>query len=608
MPFLIRPMFRLWEEPRSVLQRAAVQRGVPGTRHLANRLAFPLTYLPTSEQVASLERQFGFAAGSIGDKAICAAGHGLAGYLGETFAVAHSIRYIRHLCPACVAADRADEELESQADARPWFRSFWALTAVTCCPFHGLRLVSRCDCGGTVAGLDGPLDYCARGHRARLSLEAVSPSELEAASYIIARLDGSHAIDSGLVLDSMTWPQAAKTALRIGLFKLHGREPPGLKGRPPIEIAGEAMGVGFEQLKRFPASFEQLLDELSAPAVRKRGGPVGRYGSRFYSYMQRDDEGHLEPLRTVFERHAGLAAAGMETVSRSQKTRRLWQEPLDASEMRRLRRVIRPPGEPRALTRREALDLCRPLGAVVPIGRIVSDLGFDPAVLKAVAGRRILLPAWNNRGLLRDWYYLQEAIELRQRVIALARPVDSLPAGAIRLHALTGFALKQSESLAAVLAGVVTPLRLAGVSAIGALAVERTDVEAIWSFSVGGRHVSLDSLSRANGMSRDLAAAACKRRLISTRNLRARKAVTTRQAEAFARRFASASALAAELGLSVRELQRHLDDKGCVPVISVIGGRLYERQPAFELAKDLAGSALNRARSARSDTDDREEV
>ena len=358
LPFVVKPLVREWEEPLGLLQRAAVQRRLAGTRILARRLGILLTVLPTKEQVERLEREFGAPAGSIAAKAVCAAGHGLAAIGGETFAVASSVRTIRHVCPSCLTADRANGGLEDDVAVRPWIRSFWGLAAVTCCPTHVERLTARCDCGAQLAGLHGRIDRCAAGHLIEPRVASVSADEVEAVRYIMARLDGSRAPGGELVVDGMTWPQAAKTILRFGLFKLHGREPPGLNGSLPVEVAGEAMGVGYRELKRFPRSFEELLDELSSPAQRKAGGPGGKYGNRFYGYMQRDGEGHLEPLRAVFEWHAGLADEDRVGASRSQDTRRLWETPLDADEVRRLRRRARlPPGTGR-LTRREALDLC----------------------------------------------------------------------------------------------------------------------------------------------------------------------------------------------------------------------------------------------------------
>ena len=380
--------------------------------------------------------------------------------------------------------------------------------------------------------------------------------------------------------------------LRIGLFKLHGRQPPGLKARLLVGEAGTAMGVGFEELKRFPASFDELLDELSTPAVRERGGPVGKYGSRFYSFMQRDGDGHLEPFRTRFEHHAGLAAKAADSSSRSQSTRKLWETALTGSETKRLRRLLDLPGGP-PLTRREALKRCHAADAVISIGHASVELRIGQDTAKELARRRVFGPTWSNHGLLHDWYYRQDIADFKERVMALARPVNDEPEDTLRLADFKHFALKVSGVLAATVDGVVKPLRIADEEDFDALIFSRSDVATIWNFSTGEERMEVANFRRAALLSTDLFSVALDRKLITVKTVLARRSIALKDVERFRRRYASARDLATAAGVPTGTLIRELDELGCEPLIKVRGGRLYKRASAERPRERLPGREVD---------------
>lgn len=575
----LKPLLRPSEDVVSLVQRVALQRNQPFER-MASRLGLthPFRLIPKESQVVGLERLFGAQPGAIADWALCAAGHGKATYRGEGFQAGAFVRPSGHLCPVCVAEDRSSAHLEDDPDLRPWLRSHWALHYFSACERHGVLLVPHCHCGEPFGAGVRSWDTCRKGHRAE-SIEPAraDPRELAASRYLHDRLlrTGSD-VDRGTpVLDRMGWPHAVRTMLRIGLFKMHGRHPPDVTGNIPNGRT-KAIAVGFDELRRFPQSFEGLLDELSAPELREAGGPAGTYGQRFYTYMMQQGADHLEDLRVVFERHAGRAPVkdGTSSMGKAQKVR---DERLSESEWVRLRSLVPVDGRSR-LTKAEAVRLCRTADAVVQTKGVCEMLGTTRHIFRALLVADALRPAWEDRDATRHWFYRSDVRGLLARLEAAAAPAPSLPRDATTLDRIHHHKVPIIGVVEALLAGRLTASRIEGESGLAAFFFSREQSKLLWTACAAGEDVvDVKLVKHEQKIAQNLMLAVTAGELLDARRFSARFVVDAKDAEAFAASYVSTSKLADEVRCTPKLVTRRLQAWGVEPAIQTDDGQLFRR-------------------------------
>lgn len=197
----------------------------------------------------------------------------------------------RRWCPHCLQES-------------PHHRVWWDLVPVTTCPFHGVELVTRCECDIPLRTIYHFIGHCRHGHE----LAAVETTPAEAGSlmvddYMVRRLLGvptiriAHLDDTPLEEVVNILEQTGRAILAPGTRLSRSRH----GGTRRHLLASGFAAVADEDLDR---AFHAALDRIASRdhAESKKWGLEKTYGELYV---------HL-----VKHRHSALASAMIESISR----------------------------------------------------------------------------------------------------------------------------------------------------------------------------------------------------------------------------------------------------------------------------------------------------
>ncbi|RXT51278.1 hypothetical protein B6S44_22000 [Bosea sp. Tri-44] len=216
---------------------------------------------------------------------------------------------IRRACPACYAEDKRAVEPYKRRLPRAWHRTWWDVTAVTACPVHYCRLISRCpQCSEPFDPGRGSIDRCPNNHDiSRFECVPADAQEVRSSAYIVGRLGGGPRINVP-ALDDMPLHWAIETMEVIGyaatersFVKQHGDS----RG-----ASSQSCGIGLSVVEDLGIAAPKLVAGLREGAHTVRGsGKQKAYGG-FDTWAFGLPDGALKRhLTKAIERD--MAAAGI---------------------------------------------------------------------------------------------------------------------------------------------------------------------------------------------------------------------------------------------------------------------------------------------------------
>lgn len=185
---------------------------------------------------------------------------------------------VRRACPACYAEDKQAAEPIKRRLPRAWHRTWWDVAAVTACPVHYCRLISRCpQCSEPFDPGRGSIDRCPNHHEiSRFECVPADAKDVRSSAYIVGRLGGGPRI-SVPALDDMPLHWAIETMEVLGyaetersFVKQHGDS----RG-----ASSQACGVGLSVVEDIATAAPGLVAGLRDGAHSVRGtGKEKAYG------------------------------------------------------------------------------------------------------------------------------------------------------------------------------------------------------------------------------------------------------------------------------------------------------------------------------------------
>lgn len=185
---------------------------------------------------------------------------------------------VRRACPACFAEDKKAAEPHKRRLPRAWHRTWWDVTAVTACPVHYCRLISRCpQCSEPFDPGRGTIDRCPNNHEiSRFECVPVDAQEVRASAYVVGRLGGGPRVNVP-VLDDMPLHWAIEAMEVLGyaaaersFVKQHGDS----RG-----ASSQLCGIGLSVVEDLGISAPKLVAGLREGAHTVRGsGKQKAYG------------------------------------------------------------------------------------------------------------------------------------------------------------------------------------------------------------------------------------------------------------------------------------------------------------------------------------------
>lgn len=520
----------------------------------------------------------------------------------------------RRWCPTCLAE-------------HPYHRSWWDVTAVGSCPFHGVELVTRCDCDKPMRHGEHPPAHCRVGHDLReVASRQVAADEAVVDHYIVHRLLGTGAHPHPL-LDSTSLGQAMQMMERIGRSQL--AEGLSIDDARKEYGIGLMMLVGYRALQDFPRSFRGYLDNLVARSPEEdRTSTLRTYGGFLY-WLKNNPDVHdgcalADLLTREIERHAeanvicptrmlvdGIPVAGVPA--------RTVAEELDLNTelMLRLARTtgfhvvedhpggnLMAPGDvERFFARVRSLESMEDAMSVLGVRRTVvielADLGhlayvcrpFDRNVpAKGKRGdkreRRLRDAQWNN------WYFEPGTAEaFMERLKALVVKDQKIPVGdLVDMYWPTMMFATRADVLKLVLDGTL-PLRGIDPETPGmrGLLVSKSEAQALMKRARREGH-PLRQAAPLAGMNYNQFLSCVNAGLVETTGSGTRLSVTDEAIEAFKAKYMRAMEVAEIFGVeSSRLVIRYLREHGITPFEcdGELGTTLYLREIAEPAARSL---------------------
>ena len=221
--------------------------------------------------------------------------------MGEVFNRRHFSAISKRWCPGCLAEAR-------------YHRVWWDIAPITTCPFHGVDLVSRCQCDASLRTVVHFHDHCRKGHDlALVSAPPAPPGSLLVDGYLVRRMLGQK--DHGLPhLDASSTEDVIELSAKLGRALLA----PGMKlqGSQKDENRRGLIAEGFAAISDIQGKLTAALDELSSRdhKVKRQWGVEKTYGG-FYSWLV----GYREsPARTAIIEAMSKHAAGITVLKGGQ--------------------------------------------------------------------------------------------------------------------------------------------------------------------------------------------------------------------------------------------------------------------------------------------------
>lgn len=220
---------------------------------------------------------------------------------------------VRRACPACYAEDKQATEPVKRRMPRAWHRTWWDVAAVTACPVHYCRLISRCpQCSEPFDPGRGSIDRCPNNHEiSRFECVPADAKDVRSSAYIVGRLGGGPRI-SVPVLDDMPLHWAIETMEVLGyaetersFVKQHGDS----RG-----ASSRACGIGLSVVEDIATAAPSLVAGLRDGAHSVRGtGREKAYGG-FDKWAEGLPDGVLKGhLTKAIERDMASAGIGRTT-------------------------------------------------------------------------------------------------------------------------------------------------------------------------------------------------------------------------------------------------------------------------------------------------------
>lgn len=185
---------------------------------------------------------------------------------------------VRRACPACFSEDKQAAEPYKRRLPRAWHRTWWDVAAVTACPVHYCRLVSRCpQCSEPFNPGRGAIDRCPNNHEiSRFECVPAEAQDVRSSAYIVGRLGGGPRI-SVPALDNMPLHWAIESMEVLGyaetkrtFVKQHGDS----RG-----ASSQACGIGLSVVENIATAGSGLVAGLRQGAHSVRGtGREKAYG------------------------------------------------------------------------------------------------------------------------------------------------------------------------------------------------------------------------------------------------------------------------------------------------------------------------------------------
>lgn len=198
----------------------------------------------------------------------------------------------RRACALCLADDVAKNPRDRLP--RAWHRAWWDVRPVTTCGIHGVELASACaTCGEKLSFRWADIRYCPNGHDLTLQ-KGIPASHLKGDRYVVGRLGGRQR-ESHPFLDGGSLGEAIDAMHLVGNAACDA-------GASPAQI----LEAGHSALKRWPTTFEGILDRLSSDADVGPGrwGAAATYGP-LHTRLQEMAPGPLrEKFRSCMRSHA----------------------------------------------------------------------------------------------------------------------------------------------------------------------------------------------------------------------------------------------------------------------------------------------------------------
>lgn len=213
--------------------------------------------------------------------------------MGEIFDRNQFSALTKRWCPHCLAENA-------------YHRVWWDLVPVTTCPFHGVDLVSTCECGTVLRTVMNFHDHCRKGHSLALVDAPSAPAEsLAVDGYIVRRLLGAK--DQGPPhLDATTLEDVIELADQLGRallapdMKLGSSRRDGQRRR--------VLAAGYAAIADLDGKLVDALDDLVARdhRVARKWGLEKTYG-RFYMWLAayRESAARNAILDTISRHAAG---------------------------------------------------------------------------------------------------------------------------------------------------------------------------------------------------------------------------------------------------------------------------------------------------------------
>lgn len=185
---------------------------------------------------------------------------------------------VRRACPACYAEDKQAAEPYRRRLPRAWHRTWWDVAAVTACPIHHCRLISRCpQCSEPFDPGRGTIDRCPNNHEiSRFECVPADAQEVRSSAYVVGRLGGGPRI-SVPALDDMPLHWAIEAmevlgyaAIERSFVKQYGDS----RG-----ASSQACGIGLSVVEDIATAAPGLVSGLHEGAHSVRGtGKEKAYG------------------------------------------------------------------------------------------------------------------------------------------------------------------------------------------------------------------------------------------------------------------------------------------------------------------------------------------
>lgn len=217
---------------------------------------------------------------------------------------------VRRACPACFSEDKKVVEVHKRRLPRAWHRTWWDVTAVTACPDHHCRLISRCpQCSEPFDPGRGTIDRCPNDHEiSRFECVPADAQEVRASAYVVGRLGGRPRINVP-ALDDMPLHWAIETMEVLGyaetersFVKQHGDS----RG-----ASSHACGIGLSVVEDLGIAAPKLVARLREGAHNVRGtGKEKAYGGFDKWAFGLPDGALKDHLKKTIERDMASAGVG----------------------------------------------------------------------------------------------------------------------------------------------------------------------------------------------------------------------------------------------------------------------------------------------------------